>query len=347
MRNTVSSIIQKAGMSFLALSFTALCMAQEGTKQLQYWGSPENYLSAQGTILLENVDKAFDLYPPSTKYSFPRKQALLNFDAVVHNTFYDSTSHLRDFAAVRVRKVLADLDKPMGKGARFYKIYNDGFIIRTKDLTFAVDLNGRAGQILSDELVRQLVSHCSGLFITHNHSDHYDMNVVDEFKAQNKPVYAIDEFRPDDPEIIHCYPPIAGKSKDINVLLGGKSMAVKIFPGHQDNLQCNNYVFYLPNGYTVAHIGDQYNEKDMPMIDGFNKEVKLDVLIMECWINDEPRSIAGYNPRLILSGHENEIGHTIDHREAFWLSYYKMEEVHKVTTPYVIMGWGEWFTYKR
>lgn len=336
--------MKKKILLFAAVALSINCQSQE---LVNMHGKPELYLDQQGKAFLKNVDEAFDLYPPTTEFSFQRKQALLLFDAVAHNTFYDKTSHLKDFATMRAGKVLVDLGKPFENGVRLYKIYNDGFIIRTKGLTFAVDLNSRAGTIVSEEVMSQLVNHCAGLFITHNHSDHYDLKVVDMFKSQGKPVYAIDEFRPDDPDIIHCYPPAPGKSRDLDAALGGTSMKVRIFPGHQGDLQDNNYVFYLPEGYTVAHIGDQFLDNDMEWIDHVHEEVDIDVLIMECWINQEPRAIAGYGPKLIVSGHENEMGHTIDHREAFWLTYLKMEEVYKVQTPHVIMGWGEWFTYRK
>ena len=41
--------------------------------------------------------------------------------------------------------------------------------------------------------------------------------------------------------------------------------------------------------------------------------------------------------------HENEMGHSIDHREPFWLTYQKMEKINK---PSLIMGWGEWYLYR-
>ena len=53
--------------------------------------------------------------------------------------------------------------------------------------------------------------------------------------------------------------------------------------------------------------------------------------------------VNGFNPKLVISGHENEMGHTIDHREAFWLTFQKMEEIKR---NYVVMGWGEWFLCK-
>lgn len=43
---------------------------------------------------------------------------------------------------------------------------------------------------------------------------------------------------------------------------------------------------------------------------------------------------------LIVYGREDELCHSIDHGEAFWLTYYKMEEVCKISAPYVIMGCG-------
>ena len=37
------------------------------------------------------------------------------------------------------------------------------------------------------------------------------------------------------------------------------------------------------------------------------------------------------------------MGHTIDHREAFWLAFHKMEPINH---DYIVMAWGEWFLVK-
>ncbi len=41
---------------------------------------------------------------------------------------------------------------------------------------------------------------------------------------------------------------------------------------------------------------------------------------------------------IILTGHENELGHSVDHREAYWITY-----DHTVDCPYpvLVMSWGE------
>ena len=68
---------------------------------------------------------------------------------------------------------------------------------------------------------------------------------------------------------------------------------------------------------------------------------------MDCWIHDFDAHLAGFNPRLLVSQHENEIGaHGIDHRESYWMSLYKSEHFREDSTPCVLMTWGEWFDFR-
>lgn len=330
--------------------------AQTAERELHYWGSPENYLNAQGMVILDLVNEALDQNPPSIKPNLSgkralkpnlvRKQALYMLDAVLHDTRYDGSDLIKDFLASRVDRVLSDLEKPMNKNDRvkIYKIYNDGFVIRSREVTIAVDLCGKSGTLIADEQMRRLVAYCEALFITHNHSDHCDDNVVSMFTVDEKPVYAIANYVTTDEGVSLIR---WDKPKEMKVQFTDCEVKVMVFPGHQDELINNIYVFYLPNGFSVAHLGDQHNQEDMVWIREIGKEVKnLDVLIINCWSNDFNDYVKGFNPKLIISGHENELGHTIDHREAFWLTYYKFGEVYKLTKPYVIMGWGEWFNFK-
>ena len=48
--------------------------------------------------------------------------------------------------------------------------------------------------------------------------------------------------------------------------------------------------------------------------------------------------VSGIQPALVITGHENEMGHTIDHREAYWLTFRRM---NGIKVPYVVMAWGE------
>ena len=338
------------GLRFFAvLAGVIVCMvaySQPGKNRLQYWGSPENYLNAQGTVILDLVNLTLDECPPSIKYSLERRQALTLLDAVLHETKYDDGQLVRDFIASRMDRVLNDLKKPLPskKDVRIYKIYNDGFLIRSQAGIIAVDLNGRQGTLIPDSLMAKIVSRCDGLFITHIHEDHCDKNVIDLFSSMDKPVYVVGNYA------------LSGKNvhlvrydepKEVSVTMGGEKIQVTVLPGHQDDLLNNIYIFTLPNGRSVAHLGDQYNEEDMPMIRNAKEYAKgLDVLIINCWSNHFNEYVAGFSPKVIVTGHEDELGHSIDHREAFWLTYYKMEEVYKISVPYVIMGWGEGFTFR-
>ena len=46
---------------------------------------------------------------------------------------------------------------------------------------------------------------------------------------------------------------------------------------------------------------------------------------------------------LLRTGHENELGHTVDHREPFWLTYDRIEGAE---APFLLMTWGESFYYR-
>lgn len=341
--------MKKSAYSFLillaALSFQTSANAQKATKELKYWGSPENYLNAQGMVSLDLVNAALDSCPPSVTPSLIRKQALYNLDAVLHETKYDDGDLIKDFAASRVDRVLNDFRNQMsgGKDVKIYKVYNDGFILRSSKSVIAVDLTGRQGRLIPDSLMSRIVDLCDALFITHVHDDHCDDNVIDLFLSQGKPVYAVGNYSGKEKgvNLVRFDAP-----KDLKVKLNG--VKVKVFPGHQDDLLNNVYVFTMPGGVTVAHLGDQYNKDDMSWIRNVKEVVPhLDVLILNCWSNDPPEYISGFDPKVIVTGHEDELGHSIDHREAFWLTYYKMEEVYKVSVPYVIMAWGECFDYSR
>jgi hypothetical protein len=52
--------------------------------------------------------------------------------------------------------------------------------------------------------------------------------------------------------------------------------------------------------------------------------------------------IRGMKPQLVITGHENELGHTIDHREPYWLTY---ERIKPADRPGILMTWGESYHY--
>ena len=291
--------------------------AQESSsvKNGEFWGKSEAYLHKQAFQMFGLIDEALTENPPTIGAPTVRKLALYNLDAMLHETKYDHTEPFNNFVESRMKKLLADLDKPVKKGMKIYKVYNDGFIARTQSATIAFDVVRGAIQgkeIIPEKYIRQIVDHCDILFITHNHGDHADPIVANLFIEAGKPVIAPTNVWKNNVSVQHLR---SDKIIDKAIeLKSGKKLQVKILPGHQSELM------------------------------NIHQEIpRPDALLVNCWTNRMNDLIEGFAPKFVITGHENEMGHTIDHREAFWLTFQKMEEIER---DYVVMGWGEWFICK-
>lgn len=62
------------------------------------------------------------------------------------------------------------------------------------------------------------------------------------------------------------------------------------------------------------------------------------------------RIAKGLNPKLIIPGHENELGHTFDDRVPYWgdEKYLNLEYSElKQNFPVLLMAWGESYFYTK
>ena len=329
------------------ISSTIIASAQQKSAEpVAFWGKEDAYLLKQASHMFNLVDEALTENPPVVGAPMARKLALYNLDAMLHEVKYDNTEPFCNFIDSRIGKVIEDMMSPVKRGVKIYKIYNDGFVVRTKSANIAFDVVRGAckgQQLLSNEQVDAIVDKCDVLFLSHNHGDHVDKYVVNRFIEAGKPVVAASEILPNLEGVTHYRSESEILDKVVK-LKSGEELQVKIFPGHQSPMMCNIYVVTTPDKYTVAHTGDQYDKNDMEWIAEIkDKAPKIDALMINCWSYQIAEAIKGFDPRYVLSGHENEMGHTIDHREAFWLTFQKLEPVQH---DYVVMSWGEWFSFK-
>ena len=338
-------------MRNILLCCLLLCMVQataqekNTVKNGEFWGKSDAYLHKQAFQMFDLIDEALTENPPTIGAPMVRKLALYNLDAMLHETKYDNTEPFKQFVDSRMQKLLAELGKPVKKGLKIYKVYNDGFIARSQSSTIAFDIVRGAIQgkeIISEAYIKQIVDQCDILFITHNHGDHADRLVANLFIQAGKPVIAPSNIWENDTYIQHLR-----SDKMINQeieLNDGKKLQVKILPGHQSELINNIYVVTTPEKKTVVQTGDQYHKEDINWLVNIYQEIpRPDALLVNCWTNRMNDLIEGFSPKVVITGHENEMGHTIDHREAFWLTFQKMKEIKR---DYVVMGWGEWFLCK-
>ena len=310
-----------------------------------YHKDPQGLLEDQSIMIFGQAYNILDKYPPDTLHANERKLALFALDGIFHDTRLDTSLAVRNHFDLMVGNIIDSLKrKSPNQGMQVFKVYNHAFILRTKTVTIAIDLvQGGKNKYISDTLIRKLVELSDVLFVTHRHGDHADATVADMFAKQGKKVIVpTGLWEGKSSKYIHLRDSCATISHEM-VLDNGQRLDIKVFPGHQDNVPNNIYAITTPENLTVMHTGDQANKNDRSWIRKLRDEVETDILLLHCWMPNFEEAINGINPRLIITGHENELQHSIDHREPYWLTFNKLKNV---TIPYIIMAWGEHYHYK-
>jgi L-ascorbate metabolism protein UlaG (beta-lactamase superfamily) len=322
-----------------------------------------DYIDRQDRVFLDTINKLLSSFPPAIHDGRERSQAKMLMDAVCHDQYAAFREPVQDFFHERTDKLISELEKEkVVTGAVIWKIYNMGFIVRTRSVTIAFDLvsgasSGSKGFALSSEEILRLVSQCDVLFISHKHQDHAEKDVAEQFLRMGRPVVAPEQVWSDDKiykKITHLER-VPDKIQTL-ALSSGRKLDVIIYPGHQMRpVDVNVALVRTPEGISVAHLGDQINEgdfmSDFAWIDNVGKKNKVDIMIPNCWTNDIDRIAKGFNPSLIMPGHELELGHSVWDRVPFWgddeYLGLKYRELKKSAYPVVAMVWGESYHYQQ
>lgn len=309
---------------------------------LIFWGYPDNYLENQSKVAFQQIDEALRASQPAKKESQLRQVALTGLDMLLHDRRNDNSEAFHRFINSRLNDMLADMKKPVKRGMKIYKSYNDGFIVKTKKATVAIDLvpgGPKDNPFITDSIIYAIADCCDAMFITHAHGDHANLRIAKAFAEKGKMVIVPKGLWTDiDPNIRQ----LLDADTAVTVPFDEIGLNLQILPGHQDDMYNNIYVMNFKGAGTVAHTGDQYNEEDLAWIDDIHNHYKIDVLLLNCWVNSLERTIRGFGPKVVITGHENELEHTIDHRESYWMTRKKME---KINVPNILMTWGEWYNF--
>ncbi len=344
----------------LVLSFLTVCSVAESQEQqqtarqikypVQYWGDTELYLDKQHEEMLAHVENILAVNPPQIPEPLVRKSALYLVDAVLHDVKAPERPSVQAFHHRRMEAVLKELETTkVTDGAVIWKLYDLGFIVRTKSVTLAFDfIRGHSSKVeefaIADDLAQKIADQCDILFISHLHGDHADEVIAGMFLDAGKKVIAPENLWEDQPihERLTFLERAADTVHDVE-LTDGKKLDVVVFPGHQGDLLNNVSLVTTPEGMGFCQTGDQANDGDFAWIDEAGKNYRVDVLMPNCWTTDMPRLAEGLDPVLVIPGHENELGHTIDHREPYWLTYYRFPSDKY---PLLLMTWGESYRYR-
>jgi L-ascorbate metabolism protein UlaG (beta-lactamase superfamily) len=213
---------------------------------------------------------------------------------------------------------------------------------------------------MPDDVMNRIVNQCDVLFISHRHADHADPVVAQAFIDQGKPVVAPEEVFEGDPlqaRMTHLRR-VAHEMQTLAVKQGSLELDLVVYPGQQyqgSGIPNNVVLVFTPEGMSFAHNGDQINDpypeyqEDYEWIDHVHEHHKVDVVMTNCWMNDIMRFTRGFDPKLVLPGHQNELGHPIWDRVPYWgdseflrLTY---PQLLASNYPVVVMTWGESYHY--
>jgi L-ascorbate metabolism protein UlaG (beta-lactamase superfamily) len=328
-------------LSVFTLFFCTLLSAQE---RLHYWSDSESYLQDQASLTFEKAYQVLAAHPPGTNISDERTFALLVLDVLLHDTRLDNGAAFMSYMKNITGNLLSELQnaKPTGNEIRIFRFYNHGFIVKTPTVTVGIDLvrGGRADHpFISDTMMRSITEQCDILFITHAHGDHADIAVAKMFCEQGKNVIVPEEIWKDMPPQFRILRGTDMICESVRLPAKNASLTVQVYPGHQSPLLNNVYIITLPEGQTIMHTGDQDYTDDL--VAKISSNSKVDVLLVQCWMMPMEKFVSEIKPELVISGHENEMGHSIDHRESYWLTFRRMSGIK---VPYVVMAWGESYT---
>jgi L-ascorbate metabolism protein UlaG (beta-lactamase superfamily) len=333
-----------------------------GGKPDQQLSQKDNdYLDRQAKVFLDTIQAILAKNSPTVMpENRERVMAKLLMDAVFHEHFAVYRKPVQEFFRSRVDQVIRELETTkVEKGVRIWKVYNMAFIARTKTVTIAFDLvsgitSSSSDFAMSAEQIDRLARQCDVLLITHRHPDHADKAVAERFLVLNLPVVAPEQVWKDDPIRAKITNMERSADKIQKLKLKQNVLDVVVFPGHQmKSIDNNVYRVKTPEGITLVHNGDQINEgdfmEDWDWIDQVAKNYRVDVLMTNAWTMDIMRLVKGFNPKLVMPGHEIEMGHTVWDRLPFWgddaylgLNY---AELKKSKYPVVVTTWGESYWY--
>jgi L-ascorbate metabolism protein UlaG (beta-lactamase superfamily) len=305
---------------------------------------------------LQWVDYTLEAYKPSLVEHPLRRSALIRLDDVLHITSAPRKPIVQAYYRARMERVVAEIERTkITSGARIWKLYNHGFLVRTPTVSFTFDLVPGVpsiGFVIPPELLDRLVAQSDATFISHLHGDHANADVARRFLAAGKPVVAPEVLWKDQPELAKGLTVLTRSTTDVHDLRiqgGRQTLKVVANPGHQGAKILNNVTLVTsPEGVTVVQTGDQWQNdvpgNDLDWMSHVARDRDVDVLLPNCWTNDLDRMVRGIDPKLVITGHENEMGHTVPHREDYTQTYNRL---FGIRYPAIVMTWGESFHYDR
>jgi len=298
-------------------------------------------------------DSTLRANPPNGGDRRLRRQAHHMLDEPLHLNSAPMLQVVREYHRSRIDAAIAEMRTEIAtSGAIIWKLYNHGFVVRTASHTWGHDVYEGPGEMaMRDDQVDAILGEVDALFCSHWHGDHSSSDVIQRALELGVPVM-VSSF-PDRDYVRHMKQAIGFGDDDtpppgLTVVAPGSSgdvagLAYHAYPGHQGDFT-NNVFVVEADSMAIMQTGDQSNDDDFAWIDGVGDERRVDVLLPNVWTTDMTRVINGVRPRVVIPGHENEMGHNFEHREPYTQAYERLEGYERSSyqpAAWYVLAWGE------
>ena len=294
------------------------------------------------------IDSILVAHPANGGDPAMRMHAHLMLDEPLHLRSATSLTSVQRFLRGNIDRALGQMrTEEVADGVTIWKLYNHGFVVKTANHCWAHDLYaGPDSSSMTDEQIDGILDQVEALFCSHWHGDHSSAPVIARALARGIPVLVSPlpegEWGVSTRERVGGVTGPDGAPRHVTVVeLGGSGnvgeIAYHAYPGHQGDMP-NDVFVVSADGMTVMQTGDQSNDDDFAWIDSVDVEYDVDVLLPNVWTTDISRMIDGVKPRVVVPGHENELGHNFEHREPYAQAYERLEGVG---CDWHVLAWGE------
>lgn len=302
-----------------------------------------------------------------------RREILLALDYPLHVNNFEWLEHDRIEAfnrpiltwyRQRLDRILAQLDRPVPPEVLYlHKIYNMGFVLRQGDRMVGVDIatgpvfptlpRTKEGAFkgvayaMDVQRAEKLARKLDLLLVTHPHRDHYNVPLIRAMQALGKPVIFPCPLYSRKDRLESAQTHYITNTIITPTTIGGLKLAA--LRGHQGPIPCNVYWFEF-GGYHFVHTGDNSDRK---LEERLAELPRADFLITACWNHLESTTRAalsakGDRPLILVPSHDNEMGHSVPHRESWQELFYRKDRLgnpNQPMTPVLILAPGETISF--
>lgn len=300
------------------------------------------------TAQLSGIHDSLIQNPPGTGNPWIRDMCITFLDDYLQQPHVNRSSTIREFFVRRTTAALDEIERlRVTNGVRMWHIYNHGYIFKTPKLCFGIDVTTtrhiwNLAWNIPDDIPYRIAGLLDALFVTHDHSDHADHELVDRMLAIRKKVVIPEPIQNKFSRGTEVLEPWG--RKNILGLVAMARPAIHVYDNGR-NVPGSTYEIVTDSGVRILHPGDHDYTENLswqsppdiliPKFDGvspkYPNEKVLDILFSY--------GDAG----LIIPGHINELAHyplggRTSLRDA-------VRQFQKCTVPYQILLWGESYLF--